>query len=87
MEESAANITLVIVVRDLKETLFQGGAEAISGINETGPFDVLGAHANFVCPLKEKVVVRTLEKTVKEFSLEKGVMRVKDNKVEVFIGI
>ena len=59
----------------------------LTSINDTGKFDVLPHHANFITLAKEYVILRQNGKSEKKINLEVGVMRVKDNAVELFLGI
>jgi len=81
------NDKLQVVIRKREGILFEGEAWALSSINDVGPFDVLAYHSNFVSPLNEKIVVHISRKETKEFVVNKGVMRVEENKVEVYVGI
>jgi len=67
--------------------IFAGEAEAVSSVNDKGPFDVLPLHANFISLIREKVVLHLTGAVERPLSLESGVMRVKENKVEVYLGI
>jgi len=82
-----ADEILHVVIREREGVLFEGDAWAISSVNDVGPFDILAYHSNFVSPLNEKVVVHIDRSTHKEFEVNKGVMRVEENRVEVFVGI
>lgn len=69
------------------ETYFEGEALAVSGINKSGPFDVLPHHANFLAILTEgDIEIRTGSKKV-SVPVQRGIMRVSDNRVQVFIGV
>ena len=51
-----------------------------------GAFTVLNNHAPIISTLREgKVSCQTNEKTEEEFTIEKGVVEVKKNKVMVFV--
>jgi F0F1-type ATP synthase epsilon subunit len=67
--------------------LFDGKAIALSAINETGKFDILPEHANFISMIKEKLMLRPDKKHVQEIKLDQGVLMCRNNKVNVFIGL
>src|SRR5690606_40850691 len=66
---------------------FEGDAYSVSGVNETGPFDILPHHHNFLCMLVPcELVIKTAlgEKTVK---IERAFMHVKSEKMTVFVDV
>ncbi len=81
------NNRLSVVVRDINGALFDGSASAVSSINDKGKFDILVSHANFVTTLKDYVLVHSNNKNPFTVKLQRGIMRVKENRVEVFVGV
>ncbi len=79
--------TLVTTIRDRAGVVFEGPVEALSSYNDTGPFDVLSLHANFISIIHNAVVLHLKGNVEQTISLETGVMRVHENKVEVYLGI
>lgn len=82
-----SNTSLSVIVRDREGILFQGNAEAVSSFNEKGPFDVLPLHANFISLIRNSVTLKISNSAPKEIALNSGVLKVKENKVEVYVGI
>lgn len=78
---------LSVTVRDREGALFQGEAEAVSSFNETGPFDVLPLHANFISLIRNSITLIIPNSAPKEIALNSGVLKVRENKVEVYVGI
>lgn len=78
---------LQVKISSTEKTLFEGEAFAVSSKNSVGIFDVLGEHANFVTPVIEYVEVHKNMGNKEKFNLERGILRVKENIVEVFVGI
>lgn len=69
-------------------TYFDGPAVSVSAANDTGPFDVLGRHKNFMSILKPcTITVRVPERPDFTMDIEQGVMHVKADKVTVFLDI
>ncbi len=66
---------------------FEGEGYSISGINETGPFDILPHHHNFLCMLVPGEVVITTPFDVKRIKVTRALMHVKAEKVTVFVDI
>lgn len=66
---------------------FDGQALSVSAENDTGPFDILPKHHNFMTLLNEcEVVVRT-EQGDQVIPINRGVMHVKANKVVIFLDV
>lgn len=66
---------------------FDGPAESISAENDTGPFDVLPRHHNFMTLLNPgEVVVRKTDGEQK-YRIARGIMHVHSNKVTVFLDV
>ena len=66
---------------------YEGVGYSLSAVNETGPFDVLPMHHNFLCMLvPSELKIQTLEgeKIVK---INRALMHVKANRVVVFIDV
>ena len=78
---------LLTVVRDRNSLLFQGEVNAVSSTNDKGPFDILPQHANFISIIKKHVVLHLAKKQEKRIELESGILKVRDNNVEIYLGI
>lgn len=66
---------------------FDGLAESISAVNQTGAFDVLPKHHNFMTLLTAcDIVVRT-ERGEEVIPISQGVMHVKADQVVVFLDV
>ena len=66
---------------------FDGEAQSITAENDTGPFDILPKHHNFMTLLSPcDIVIRTQqgEETIK---ISRGVMHVKADQVIVFLDV
>ena len=69
-------------------TYFDGPADSVSATNDTGPFDILPHHRNFMCLLKPGSI--TVRRTgQKDFSMHvnQAVMHVKSDRVTVFLDV
>ena len=78
---------LWVTVRSRQGLAFEGELAAVSSINPAGPFDVLPEHTNFVCMVANKLILRKMDGKVEEINLDKGVLTVDKNRVDVFIGV
>ncbi len=79
--------TVSVLVRDREGILFEGEAESVSSVNATGKFDVLALHANFISIINEYITLRMLDGTIKTIPLKVGILKVRENSVEVYLGI
>lgn len=75
---------LVVLRRD--GPLFEGDVEAVSSKNEVGPFDILPEHGNFVSTVNQYVRIHKAGGAVEELTIDRGILRVKENKLEIFVG-
>ena len=78
---------LELTVRDRTRVIFNGPIKSLSSVNETGPFDILQSHANFISIIKDKLTIRVEGKKEEEMKIDQGVLKVKGNKVTVYLGI
>jgi hypothetical protein len=63
-------------------------ASSVSAVNNTGPFDVLSGHKNFLSLLSQgDIVVRSMTGKEETISIERGIMHVSGNEVRVFLDI
>ncbi len=77
---------LQVRIMSSKKDLFSGEAAAVSSVNSLGVFDVLPGHAKFVTVVEnEPIVLRFTDKGEREFKFALAIVRVKDNKVDVFV--
>jgi F0F1-type ATP synthase epsilon subunit len=84
-EQKKEEYHLDVSVRNPEELLFQGEASSVTTYNEKGLFDVLPIHENFISIIKDKVIVRG-KAGEREFPVVKGVIKVEENAVDVFLG-
>ncbi len=81
------NLTLSLIVRDRAGIIFEGEVDAISSYNESGPFDVLPLHTNFISLIQKMLSIHRKEKVLQKVRVGSGVLFVHENKVEVYLGI
>jgi F0F1-type ATP synthase epsilon subunit len=78
---------LQVVIKSRKKEFYNDYASSVTSLNDTGVFDILAHHANFITLIKNIIIVDEGLPTRKEFKLERGVMRVKDDIVTAYLGI
>lgn len=80
-------VYLDVIVRNPEHILYQGQALAVSSVSDKGPLDILEYHANFIGMIKNYVIVHHIDKTQQKILLEKGIVKVFENHVDVFLGV
>lgn len=70
------------------QTYYEGVASSLTAVNQTGPFDILGRHKNFMSLLVPcTITVRAPQRPDFNLPIERGVMHVKANKVTIFLDV
>lgn len=87
MDGQPENLILNVLVRDRQGLIFEGEAESVSSFNDQGLFDVLPLHTNFISLISKEITLRVPGAPEKHLPVEKGVLKVRENKVEVYLGI
>ena len=66
---------------------FDGDAQSISAINDTGPFDILAKHHNFMTLINEGDVIVRSEKGEEKIPIQRGILHAKSDEVIVFLDV
>ena len=74
-------------IRSTEEILFDGEVDRITSYNEIGRFDVYPMHANFISIIEKELALYNNHEKVKEIKLERAVMKVKQDIVNIYLGI
>lgn len=69
------------------QVYYEGEGYSISAINETGPFDILPHHHNFICMLVPCELVIKTPYEVKRVKISRALMHVKAERVTVFVDV
>lgn len=81
-------ITMEVKVSSPFTRYYLGQAFSISGVNATGPFDILPKHHNFMSLLQPcTLVIRTINGDEKKIDISGGLLHVKSDRVTVFLDI
>lgn len=78
---------LFITIRSQEQLLFQDYAKALTSQNDKGIFDILPKHANFISLIKSFVRVHKRDGTSQDFTIEDGLLKIADDKVNIYLGI
>jgi hypothetical protein len=76
-----------VMVRNRRQILFDDDVKAVTSINDTGLFDVLPEHSNFISVLKDSIKLHKMDGTEEVITLKNGVMKVKDSGVKCYIDL
>ena len=67
---------------------FEGDAFSLTAENETGPFDILPHHHNFLCMLVPcELIIKTPDGDNKTIKIARALMHVKAEQVTVFVDV
>ena len=69
------------------KTYYDGPAKSISAENDTGPFDVLPRHHNFMTLLNPGEITVRKDDGEQKYRIARGVMHVRQNTVTVFLDV
>jgi F-type H+-transporting ATPase subunit epsilon len=87
-EADLSDQVMAVKVFSPREVYYDGPAISLSAENDTGKFDILPLHHSFISLLKAgNVTIGLHDDKQKVLAIEKGLLRVKDNKVTVFLDV
>lgn len=78
--------TLHVNIKNKENVIYEGDVTGVTSFNDLGLFDILPLHENFISLISTKVILHK-NKAQKEFKVDTGVLKVKDNKVNIYIGL
>jgi F0F1-type ATP synthase epsilon subunit len=87
MMKLSGKARLKVKVISPTKTHFNGLAMSVSAVNKVGPFDLLADHANFFSLLSQGDIVVDTGYQKFTFPITKGIVKVHDNTVTLFIDI
>jgi len=86
--QSGGKPTMAVKVYAPFQVYFEGDAYSVSAVNETGPFDILPRHHNFLCMLVPcSLVVKPVDGSQKTIKIHRALMHVKADRVVVFVDV
>ncbi len=86
-DKAAAHDMMFVKVYSPSKVYFEGEAQSISAASQTGPFDILPQHHNFITLLTAcEIVIRTRAEEEK-IRIQNGLMHVKADSVVVFLDV
>ena len=79
--------TIRVVVRNRIQVLFNEEAKSVTSKNDTGTFDVLPEHSNFISLISSPLVIRKTNGQKQEITFKNGLLKVKDNSVHCYVDL
>lgn len=86
-EKPKESKTIHVKVHAPYKVYFDGEAVSVSAVNDTGPFDVLLGHHNFMTLLNQCDIVIRTDRDEETVPISKGIMHVKANAVIIFLDV
>lgn len=87
VHKEVGSATMQVKVHAPYKTYFDGEAKSISAENDTGEFDILPEHHNFMTLLNPcDIVIRTGDGE-ERIKIQQGIMHVKKSEVVVFLDV
>ena len=76
-----------VTVRNRTKVLFDEYVKSVTSKNDTGIFDVLPEHSNFISLISSPLTIRTLDGKKEEITFKNGIIKVKDSIVHCYIDL
>ena len=76
-----------VKVRNRTRVLFDDYVKAVTSKNDTGVFDILPTHANFISLISTPLILRKLDGQKQEIKFTNGILKVKDNSIHCYIDL
>lgn len=73
-------------IKNKENILFEGDVNAVTSYNDVGLFDILPMHENFISLISKKIILHK-NNSQKEIKIEHGLLKVRENKVDIYLGI
>lgn len=84
----ASQDTLHLTIRSREGIMYQGEVYSVSSENDDGKFDILPQHSNFITLMQGVLIVRNTNGQIQNIQTgSNGILRVRDNKVEILLGV
>lgn len=85
---TGSKLSMAVKVYSPFHDYYDGRAFSVSAENDTGPFDILPKHHNFISLLKPcDLIIRTIREGEQKIIISGGIMHVKADQVIVFLDV
>ncbi len=72
-------------IKTSSKVYFDGKVKSVTSYNDTGIFDILALHANFISIIKDKIILISADGIPQEFEIDKGVAYVTGNSIFIYL--
>ena len=76
-----------VSIKNKKEQLFLGDASSVTSNNESGVFDILPYHVNFITLIFDFIIIDRNMPSEKRYEMENGVLYTISNRVDIYVGL
>jgi len=86
----AANLSsekIHLTIQNRIQLLFNDDVKSVTSKNDTGIFDILPEHANFISIISSPLVIGKLDGQKQEITFKNGLIKVKDNAVFCYVDL
>jgi F0F1-type ATP synthase epsilon subunit len=77
--------SLFLTIRTRQDILYQSAVKAVSSLNDTGPFDILAQHANFISVIQKVLTIHELNGTQRQLEIGTGILQAEPPRVNVYL--
>jgi F0F1-type ATP synthase epsilon subunit len=78
---------LLVTIRNREQVLINEPVKSITCYNDSGVFDILPQHTNFISIIHKFISIRRLSGEVVQIAVDNGIIRVYEEKIDVFLGL
>jgi F0F1-type ATP synthase epsilon subunit len=86
-EQNPSAEKIHVIVRNRNSILFDNDVKSITSKNDTGIFDILPEHSNFISLISSPLILRTADGQKKEITFKNGLIKVKDNAIHCYVDL
>src|ERR1700733_2667690 len=76
-----------LTVRNRTMILFNDDVKSVTSRNDTGVFDILPEHSNFISLISTPLIIGRLDGQKREIAFGNGIIKVKDNAVHCYVDL
>jgi F0F1-type ATP synthase epsilon subunit len=78
---------LTVNIKSRTNSYYNGSASSLTSVNDTGEFDVLPFHANFITIIRDFITIDKGLTTEKKIEIKSAVLSVIGDRVDGYVGI
>jgi len=79
--------TIHVIVRNRTQILFDGDVKSVTSKNDTGLFDILPEHTNFISIITSPLILGKIDGQKQQIFFQNGLIKVKDNSIFCYIDL